>query len=916
MSEQTAVGNRDVRLLAGEVLLWPARILALVVIATCPWYYGSVSWYSQSLYVPVVVAILLLAVVGATLQKIRFDNPLVWSLSALLTLVLLQTVTIPNWLWRTVAAGAAFENETDQIAAQLTAALPESAKLADDGRSTVVLPAAPRTLSLNWVQSRASAATLAAALAWLMASIILFRTAEWEIVLISVLGITGIVMAILGLLQAVAWNNWTLLPMPTNTHFGTFVSRNSGPQFLAVGLGAVLGLLAWWGHSKKDNVDKKYYVRYPAVNTLARLRRRLDDLVVDLDSISIVCIFAATFMFVAVLAAASRGGILACIAAVFVTLGFTLGTKAGLLRSSILIIIVACSTLVLLTTLDLDDRILTRMDSVNQEAYMLDNGRIDVWRMILSEPSYWLPGCGLGNFHSAILTTYGQGPSVWFYHAENIYIELLAEMGLLGLLIGLAGFGWLLSRIRWCVLKGRLSAPSFVAVVFAVTTIGLQSLVDFSLIIPGIFLPFIALVGCFLGRSGEADFGKKKHKTQPRSRMRVKGEETYHRGQAFNYSAVIFSIASVAIVLIAVGIGLGPLRGFAFAEQIASELHQHDTANRSGSAGEAKSAEQLLRSIDPLMVAKYPSHPEVNVQVGRALQSYFEETLFRSSRWPSDLASAQRQALSQPETVAASFRAAVGTRSAQLKKFIEEDPQSIEPLTRSFAHFVAASAVCKMDWRPGWGLLRSDLDTLSSASRTRNYAELSLLTGFNATLPSQIARAALLSGENSTALLLLKRYLTSVSNQTKATVFPLLDLLTPSELQQMLPSSQLLRADVAKDLSQDPSKVQFAEQLLKDIDIQVITSEAERTSNARKSAQTWLAVAWVAENLSDSESQLTALRNAVTAEPMRDDIRAQLAKLLRTKGRRSEALEQAERAYRQSPQNVDYKRLVEELRQE
>ena len=92
----------------------------------------------------------------------------------------------------------------------------------------------------------------------------------------------------------------------------------------------MLGILVWWSNSKKDNVDKKYYVRYSAVNTLARMRQRLEDLVIDLDAVSIVCIFAATFMLVAVLATASRGGILACIAAAAVILGFTLGSQSWL----------------------------------------------------------------------------------------------------------------------------------------------------------------------------------------------------------------------------------------------------------------------------------------------------------------------------------------------------------------------------------------------------------------------------------------------------------------------------------------------------------------------------------------------------------------------------------------------------------
>ncbi len=256
----------------------------------------------------------------------------------------------------------------------------------------------PRTLSIHWVQSRASAAMLAAALACLIAGGVLFHSRNWELVLLGVVALTGLAVAMLGLLQSVAWNKWTLLPMPTSTYFATFVSRNSAPQYLAIGLGACMGLLSWWTSTKSDEEDKKYYVRYPAVNVVARLRRRVEELLTDLDAVSLLCVFTATFLFVAVLAAGSRGGILACIAASIITLCLTLGTKQSYARTVGLVTAVVAGGMMLLTTLDLDTAIFDRMDSVNEEAYKLDNGRFTVWYMILSQPSVWISGAGWGTF--------------------------------------------------------------------------------------------------------------------------------------------------------------------------------------------------------------------------------------------------------------------------------------------------------------------------------------------------------------------------------------------------------------------------------------------------------------------------------------------------------------------------------------
>ena len=510
-----------------------------------------------------------LSIIGAALCRQSIANPLVWSVAALLIVALLQTLTLPDWLWQAISCGAAFERSTLEAFREFQVALEPNAGIASN---VIEIQPTPRTLSIHWVQTRASAAMFAVALATLVSAGILFRTRTWELVVLGVLATSGVGVAMLGLLQSVAWNKWTLLPMPTSSYFATFVSRNSAPQYLCIGLGAVFGLLAWWTGTKNDGADKKYYVRYPAVNAVARLRRRLEELLTDLDAVSLVCVFSATLMFVAVLAASSRGGILACFAASVLTLCVSLGTKQSYARTIGLVTIIACGATLLLTTLELDSAILNRMDSVNEEAYELDNGRFTVWRMILTASWIWLPGCGLGNFHFAILPTYVE-PTAWFYHAENVYLEILAEFGIVGFVISAVGLGWLLLRIRWCVMQGRRAAPSFVATVLATAGVGLQSLVDFSLILPAIFLSLSVLVGCFISRSYCSDFGKKNKRSSHRRKTRDSADALEVSDEAPSVRGTMLSTAAIAIiVLTATWGGFKPLSGFAFAEQIESRL--------------------------------------------------------------------------------------------------------------------------------------------------------------------------------------------------------------------------------------------------------------------------------------------------------------------------------------------------------
>ncbi|MDB2576115.1 O-antigen ligase family protein [Planctomycetota bacterium] len=114
-------------------------------------------------------------------------------------------------------------------------------------------------------------------------------------------------------------------------------------------------------------------------------------------------------------------------------------------------------------------------------------------------------GAGLGAFVVAFPgfdTAVRSGTAV---HAENQYLELFAEMGLPGAVLGLA----FLVLLSLAVLRGARSSrgvPSMglFGIVFGLSALGFHSLTDFGLVIPAVGLTAATLAGAALGCSGQS----------------------------------------------------------------------------------------------------------------------------------------------------------------------------------------------------------------------------------------------------------------------------------------------------------------------------------------------------------------------------------------------------------------------------
>jgi hypothetical protein len=127
-------------------------------------------------------------------------------------------------------------------------------------------------------------------------------------------------------------------------------------------------------------------------------------------------------------------------------------------------------------------------------------GRWQIWSqaggMIAAFP---VAGAGLGTFPYVFPLFRTSGEGVGLAHAHNDYLELTAEVGVAGAVVGLVAIGLVARslRRRAAILPDENSLGY--AAVAGVASIALHSLADFNLAIPGNALTLAAVLGLALG---------------------------------------------------------------------------------------------------------------------------------------------------------------------------------------------------------------------------------------------------------------------------------------------------------------------------------------------------------------------------------------------------------------------------------
>ena len=197
----------------------------------------------------------------------------------------------------------------------------------------------------------------------------------------------------------------------------------------------------------------------------------------------ILGVVAALAMALAGLASLSRGGAAAlvagaaCLAALRFSRGGSPRRRSGLLPSLVLAAVLG-SILVALVPPEAHERLRT----LSGASFRLDTWR-DSLRLAASSP---VVGQGLGAFHDAYPRFKRGHGIVRVEHAENDYLETLAETGAAGLALAVAGLALLLGAAGRGIATGpdRLVRGVGTGAAAALVAVAVHSAVDFNLRIP------------------------------------------------------------------------------------------------------------------------------------------------------------------------------------------------------------------------------------------------------------------------------------------------------------------------------------------------------------------------------------------------------------------------------------------------
>jgi hypothetical protein len=911
--------------------LWVGRVLAIGLLGCAPWNYGMVLWQSQVVLLPWCAALLLLGLAAAPVSGVRLGrlltSPATLGLVLLVLLAALQTTMLPEGIWQAMAAGAKWERAGNALAAEIVPDLPSGRQPLIEIQSTYVPSGAgggiqfPRTLSIHPLQTQASLSVLAAAVAFFLAAGCLFSRQTGSLMLLLAIACSSTAFTTWGLIDRFVGES------SNPRGFSTLVSPNSAPQLLAVGFGAILGILNWWATRRRHReLAAGYSTTYPSVNSIARLRRRVDLLLAELDIWTALMAVALAAHFVAVVAAASRGGMLGFFTAVAaVALVSVLPTaRAGKpgVGGGVAILGVLLLAAVTISSLGLGEVASAELGTLNKEAHARDNIRLDIWKWSLSEPAYWLWGAGLGTYHFAIVPCYEQIGGIWFYHAENIYLEAFTEFGLgglMGLACVLIGLG---TRLRTGLVgKGVKNELLWPAMFFATCAVSIQLLVDFSLVIPAIFLPLAALAGAFIGDSGETLFPKRRrrdartaaveqwsgHSTE--RRRDVRQVEKVSAGAAENAKqrqlrVIVGGLAVTGLLILAIFQGKGSLEGFAMAETL--ERRMRTVKENDWQLEELANLERAFRD-------QAGRHPEIALQLARLRQRMLPLAIAERAAWPEAAGEEVREQLSSPEVISSINRGGAEGALGTLGPVVKSVRSELENLSETNRVFRRLASTCPLDWRVYWGQLRSNLGQMSVQEVATAYAMLKLSGRHQINTLETAGLTAIFSGETVVGRSLVEQTIAAYPPRAFR-MLRHLSLLSKEDLTAVV-SDPLMLAQMLERISvgrYDEAVKAAGLEMASELDSSDLFARAD--SGAKTDGE-WTAVSFVAEQQGNLSTAIEAMQRANGKSPFKWNLRYRLAQLLKKDGQ----LDRAMVEMRQIPEadmvkNVVYGRFMNELK--
>jgi len=554
-------------------------VVAAVVLA--PWLFGSADPWAYlliCLLVGIGVAAWLLSLVLNPRPRLRSPR-LTLALVLLLALVVLQILPLPSSLVRVLSP----------VSAESQAA---RAQLFQEVGAQEFLPAGMKdhpgwaTLSTAPSATRRSLYLLCAYIGVFLVFANAFtgwrqiRNAAWAVV------VSSFAMAVVGIIHKLSGSQemlWFHTPRFGGAIFGPFTNPNHYAQYMNMAFGVTLGLLLVAGNrSGLRNADT--------------WREKLGWFASDQAGRFALLSFAAVIMAASVCVSLSSGGMMSLavalgVATVVVSLWRGVSVNRG--RLIVAVVFLAVAAVVWIGWKPVFKELGT-LREIDISSNVRTEATLSTLRMFAASPAF---GVGFGSFQHVFPAF--QGPRIEFgtrwLHAHNDYAQLLAEGGIVGvLLVGLLVFLFvqtLRRRLPGATTTGKLFVAGLVVGMMAVA---LHSFVDYGLHKPANAFLLAALFGLAHSAAGLRS-------NRSESRQQTKREIPREPAAALPRLLVrLGALVALAGLLVLVVGELGELRGeLAFARfyrlALVAEKSQDPTDLRAAVEGASREAELVMR---------------------------------------------------------------------------------------------------------------------------------------------------------------------------------------------------------------------------------------------------------------------------------------------------------------------------------
>jgi len=439
-----------------------AVLVGLVVLS--PWPFGGVHLRTSQ----AVALVSLVAALGAFAWDARHRPPglpylVALPLVGLWTLAVVQLVPLPDALHHWIAAGSAAVWHPDVPAA------------------AAVLGPGPHPFSLYPDATRRWLALATGTLALAVAAAPALRERRLLLRASAVIVAGAVLVAVYGLVARLAFGDrlFGLWSVPTVTPFGPFVSKNHFAGYVELAALLAVGLATGLADESAHGTGPLSWVE----------SRR--------SKWVILAWGAAAVLVLAVPVSLSRGGVVSLVAGLVAFVVLRVSSRgpsaSGRLAAALAVLLLAAGAVAVLVPAEVRARVLTLAGVTSDQsgAYRLGVWR-DTLRLAVSSP---IVGVGFGAYAEGLPRFKTGAGHLRIEHAENDHLELLAEGGGLGALLGGAGalafflYGFAALRAQERPLARALAAAALAGGV----AVCVHSAFDFNLRIPS-----NALVGASL----------------------------------------------------------------------------------------------------------------------------------------------------------------------------------------------------------------------------------------------------------------------------------------------------------------------------------------------------------------------------------------------------------------------------------